>query len=56
MQYYLITVNVTTVFLCNLYSYMFRHFRAIIKVLQTTASLNYTRASNCSCWQYNYKI
>jgi len=53
MHNYLVTVYITTVSLCNLYSYMFRHFRVIIRELTTNALLSYTHSSNCSCWKYS---
>jgi len=50
----IITVNNTTVSLCNLHCYMFRHFRVIIRQFTTNALLSYTRSSNCSCWKYSF--
>jgi hypothetical protein len=47
------TINITTVSLCNLYCYMFRHFRVIIRESTTNALLSYTHSLNCSCWKHN---
>ena len=43
MHNYILNVYITTVSLCNLYSYMFRHFCVIIWEFTTIASLSYTR-------------
>jgi len=50
---YIITVYVTTVSLCNLHCYIFRHFRVIIRQFTASALLSYTCSSNCSCWKYS---
>jgi len=56
MHNYIITVYITTVPLCNIHSYMFRHFRVVINQFTTNTLLSYAPSSNCSCWKYNYKI
>jgi len=48
MNDYIIKVYITIVSLCNLHSYMFRHFRVIIREFTTSALLSYTLSSNCS--------
>jgi len=53
MHNYFIKVYTTTVSLCNLLSYMFRHFRVIIRQFTTSTLLSYTRSSKCSCWKYS---
>jgi len=53
MYTYIVYVYTTSVSLCNLHSYMFRHFRVIIRQFTTNALLSNTRSSNCSCWKYN---
>jgi len=53
MHTYIIKVYITTVCLCDLYSYMFRHFCVIIREFTTNALLSYTHSSNCSCWKYS---
>jgi len=50
---HIIKVYITTVSLCNLYSYRFRHFHVIIREFTTNVSLSYTHSSNCSCWKYS---
>jgi len=49
MHNYNINVYITTVSLCNLHSYMFRHFRVVIRQFTTDTLLSYARSSNCSC-------
>jgi hypothetical protein len=49
MHNYIITVYIITVFLCNLYCYMFQHFHVVIMVFTTNALLSYVRSSNCIC-------
>jgi len=53
MHNYFIKVYTTTVSLCDLHSYMFRHFLVIIRQFTTNVLLNYTRSSNCSCYIYS---
>jgi hypothetical protein len=43
---YIITVYITTVSLCNLHCYMFRHCHVIIRQFTTNALLSNTRSSN----------
>ena len=45
-----ITVYITTVSLCNIYCYMFRHFHVTIRQFTANVLLSYTRSANCSCW------
>jgi hypothetical protein len=49
MHNYFITVFITTVSLCNLHSFMFRHFRFIVREFTTNAWISDTRSSNCIC-------
>jgi len=49
----IIKVYITTVSLCNLHYYMFRHCPVTIRQFITNALLSYTRSSNWSCWKYN---
>jgi hypothetical protein len=44
-------VCITTVCLCNLHCYMFRHFNVTIRQFTTNTLLGYTRSSDCSCWK-----
>jgi hypothetical protein len=39
----------TTVSLCNLHCYMFRHYPVTIRQFTTNALLSYALSSNCSC-------
>ena len=41
--YFYIKVYITTACLCNLYSYMFRHFHVIIREFTTNSLLSYIR-------------
>jgi len=43
MHNYFIKLYVTTVSLCNLHSYIFRHFRVIVREFTTNALLIYIR-------------
>jgi len=47
------SVYITTVSLCKLHSYMFRHSRVIIREFTIFVLLRYIRSSNCSCWKYD---
>jgi hypothetical protein len=49
----IIKVYIARVSLCNLHSYMFRHFRVTIRQFTTNALLSYIPSSNCSCWKYS---
>ena len=49
MHNYLIEVYIRSVSLCDLHSYIFRHFRVIIRQSTANALLSYTRFSNYSC-------
>jgi len=49
----LIYFYITTVSLCNLYSYMFQHFHVNIRWFTINALLSNTCSSNCSCWKYS---
>jgi len=53
MHSYVIKEYITTVSLCDLHSYMFHHFRVIIREFTTNALLSYTHSSDCSCWKYS---
>ena len=44
-------VYITTVSLCNLHFYMFRHFHVTIRQFATSALLIYTHFLNSSCWK-----
>ena len=46
MHNYLIKVYITTVCLCYLHCYMFRHFRVTIRQFTTNASISYKHFSN----------
>jgi hypothetical protein len=52
----IIPVCITTVSLCSLHCYMFRHFPVTIRQFTTIALLSHTRASNCSSWKQFIKL
>jgi len=49
----IITVYITTVSVCNLYSYLFQHFHVTIRQFTTNVLLSYIWFLNSSCWKYN---
>jgi len=51
-----ITVYITTVSLCDLYSYMFRHFHVVIRKFTANALLSYTVFEIAAVANTIYKI
>lgn len=54
MHNYIITLYITTVSVCYLHWYVFRHFQCHHQGVYMCSSLSYTSFRNCSCWKYDF--